>query len=96
MVQPITSSSPAPATLKTTSLLFLSFIGLSLTAYLGLTVSFDFPDILRRDPKDILFAFQQQETAIRFFYSLFAFAHCVLSLRFWPFIRAFHPHKALS
>ncbi|MCP4934784.1 MAG: DUF4386 family protein [bacterium] len=59
------------------SLLLSGFIVLSLSAYLGLMMVFDFPDVLRRSVSEILVAFQAEQTAVRGFYYLFAVAHLV-------------------
>jgi hypothetical protein len=65
--------------LQGVAIVYPAFIVLSLIAYLGLTISFDFPDILRRDATEILAAFSAHEVAVRSFYYVFALAHLVLA-----------------
>ena len=61
------------------AVLLSGFIFLSLTAYMGLVTIFDFPDILRRPPEEIMAAFQAEQSAVRGFYYLFTFAHLVFA-----------------
>lgn len=55
------------------------FIGGSLVAYLGLVQVFDFPDILRQSPQEILAKFKENEPLVRGFYYLFAVSHLMLA-----------------
>ncbi|MEM9374594.1 MAG: DUF4386 family protein [Pseudomonadota bacterium] len=55
------------------------FVCGSLVAYLGLVQAFDFPDILRRSPQEILVKFHANETWVRAFYYIFAVSHLVLA-----------------
>mgnify|MGYP001794630383 CR=1 FL=1 len=55
------------------------FICGSLVAYFGLGQVFDFPDILRRSPEEILLKFKANAPLVRAFYYLFAISHLVLA-----------------
>ncbi len=76
---PIENASPMQANRFAPAVLFPLFVGLSLIAYAGLTVTFGFPDILRAPAPDILAAFRAQEAFVRGFYYLFAIAHLVFA-----------------
>ncbi len=53
---------------------------LMFTAYFGLTAYFDFPDVLRRPPGEILDLFSQNETKVRWFYAAFMWSQVAFAL----------------
>lgn len=61
------------------ALLLQGFVAMSLAAYLGLTITFGFPDILRAPAPEILTAFRVNEVFVRGFYYLFAVAHLIFA-----------------
>ncbi len=64
---------------RATALTFITFVAMALIAYLGLVVSFGFPDVLRLSAPEILAAFKAKEIVVRSFYYIFAIAHLVFA-----------------
>lgn len=53
----------------------VAFVAASVVAYVGLALVFDFPQVLRRTPAEILAAFRARQGEVVAFYELFALAH---------------------
>ncbi len=76
---PHSTHDPTAADRAVPATLLFMFVGLSLTAYLGLAAAFGFPDILRAPAPKILEAFRASEAQVRGFYYLFAVSHLLFA-----------------